>query len=81
MRILRQVVGVQSIFLLQYLSEDLPHHFFRLFSTRFDVFRAYSVVVTRLSGAMTHMKKTLFTLLYPRSTGMVFPVYTAGDSA
>ena len=38
-----------TIFLLQYFMEDLSHHFFRLFAARFDVFSAYSVVVTRFA--------------------------------
>ena len=48
MRILRQVVGVQSL-LFQYLIENLSRDFFRLFTTRFDVFRAYSIAVARLT--------------------------------
>ena len=35
-----------TIFLLQYVVEDLSHHLFRLFAARFDVFSAYSVVVS-----------------------------------
>ena len=34
---------------VQYLIENLSRHFFRLFTTRFDVFRAYSIAVARLT--------------------------------
>ena len=38
-----------AILLFQYLIEHLSRHFFRLFTTRFDVFRAYSIAVARLT--------------------------------
>ena len=38
-----------AILLFQYLIEKLSRHFFRLFTTRFDVFRAYSIAVARLT--------------------------------
>ena len=38
-----------AILVFQYLIENLSRHFFRLFTTRFDVFRAYSIAVARLT--------------------------------